>query len=284
MQLFDIAGLTLAVDAPQLLAVGGKWSRFLVHQGEERKPQLLYRVAYADTLAQPFTLPSYRDAQVRYFPCEGGSLRIYSNFCTATDSLSVLEHTEGETIVQDMTILKQRHPWGTQVDHLTEVFDLSHYLPRFGRLLLHCAYILYEGEAILFTAPSGTGKSTQAELWRSHLGATVVNGDRAVIGMENGCMMAYGVPISGSSDDCENISAPVRAVVSLCQAKENTIRRLSGAQALKHLMRGAYILPEHQTDFPRQVELAAQMLPNAAVFHLACLPNVEAAQLLRSQL
>ena len=48
-------------------------------------------------------------------------------------------------------------------------------------IILHASYVNYNGKAILFTAPSGTGKSTQAALWEEYKGAEIVNGDRVII-------------------------------------------------------------------------------------------------------
>ncbi len=69
--------------------------------------------------------------------------------------------------------------------------------------------------AVLFTAPSGTGKSTQAELWRKHRGASIINGDCTLIAEDDGVFTAFGFPFSGTSGIFENRKAPIAAVVYL---------------------------------------------------------------------
>lgn len=61
------------------------------------------------------------------------------------------------------------------------MFAMERHMMRRDALVLHCAYMQREGKAILFSAPSGTGKTTQATLWEKHRGTRVVNGDKALI-------------------------------------------------------------------------------------------------------
>lgn len=281
MQTFYIAGITLGITAAELDPPEPSWQKFSTKQA----PDLLYEVRYAPTLPSTDSEPFYRDDRVRLYRMQCGILRVYSDLYTHRDTVSVLERAQtDDCLVQEITVSQHRYPWGTTAAQLYEILDLQHYLLRFRRLLIHGAYVLHEGRAIIFTAPSGVGKSTQAELWRQHCGAAVINGDRVVIGFENGRLMAYGFPFSGSSDDCENVDAPVAAIVSLSQAKENRLQRLNGIEALRQLLRGVYLQPENQTDLPKQFDFVAEVVQKIPIYHLACLPDQNAAQLLRVNL
>lgn len=108
---------------------------------------------------------------------------------------------------------------------LPDLLHLEQVLMEKGMVVLHSSYIESEGGAILFTAPSGGGKSTQAGLWKKYKGARVINGDKSVIGNENGKWRAYGLPFSGSSEYCLNESYPVKAIVVLEKGKENILYR-----------------------------------------------------------
>lgn len=110
-----------------------------------------------------------------------------------------------------------------------------------GGAILHSSFIDVGGEAVLFTAPSGTGKSTQAELWREHRGAVVVNGDRSVLRIVDSVPCASGLPYSGSSGICLNRTLPLRAIVYIEQAMENSVTRLHGFAAFRKVWEGVCV-------------------------------------------
>ena len=102
-------------------------------------------------------------------------------------------------------------------------------------LILHCAYTEYRGKAILFSAPSETGKTTQANLWEKYKGSRTVNGDKALLELKENGWTAQGWPVSGTSGVCENEAFQIRDIVVLAQGKVNTVRRLSAAEAFREL-------------------------------------------------
>ena len=77
-------------------------------------------------------------------------------------------------------------------------------------LILHCAYTEYQGKAMLFSAPSGTGKTTQAGLWEQYRESRTVNGDKALLEYDGTAWTANGWPVCGTSGVCENKNAPGR--------------------------------------------------------------------------
>lgn len=277
MQLYNIAGLTFGVESPFSQQDGAAWMKFSC----DRSPQLIYRVRYAQALPTPTGENIYTDDRVRcYKPAE----RIYSDIYTHRDTVYISEHETDDVTVCEVTVLQARYPWGATAEQLYEVLNLPHFLLKSGRLLIHGAYISYEGRAIIFTAPSGVGKSTQAELWRRHCGAQVVNGDRALLGFENERLMAYGYPFSGSSDDCENVTFPVAAIVLLSQAEDNRITRLPASQAIGKLAKSVYLQPENRADITAQLDFVVKLAQHVPVYHLACLPDEGAVKLLRETL
>ena len=143
-------------------------------------------------------------------------------------------------------------------------------------VILHASYVLTEDGAILFTAPSGTGKSTQAELWRTLRGAEVVNGDRAVIRWQDGGPVACGLPFAGSSPYCRRATAPLRAVVYLGQAPETTITRLGGVAAFRRIWEGCSLRTWDKADVALASETVKRLVETVPVYNLNCLPDESA--------
>ena len=143
-------------------------------------------------------------------------------------------------------------------------------------LHVHAAVVSCGGKGYLFLGPSGTGKSTHAQLWIKHIGGTeLVNDDNPVV--RDG--VVYGSPWSGKTPCYRNVSYPIGGIVRLNQAPYNKIRRLSGIEAYVDLAESVGSMPwdsrisegQHQTE-----NKLAQTIP---MWHLECLPDEEAARL-----
>ena len=154
-------------------------------------------------------------------------------------------------------------------------------LLRHGRGVLHASYIrLPNGRSVLFSAPSGTGKSTQAELWRRHRNAQIINGDKALLHLGSVGVSVSGLPLCGSSGICRNVSGPVQAIIILSQSGENQICRLGGKDAVKALLSQLYIQRGETEAVAGALTLASEVAGRVPVFHLACLPEVSAVECL----
>ncbi len=119
-----------------------------------------------------------------------------------------------------------------------------------GLLPIHAAAIEHQGSAILFAAPSGTGKSTHAALWRMYCdNVKIINDDKPLIGMDGEILTVFGTPWSGKDVKNENIYVPLKAIVFLKQSIENRSVELDREAALKHLFRNVYRPRDsHQTE------------------------------------
>jgi hypothetical protein len=102
--------------------------------------------------------------------------------------------------------------------------------------ILHASYILYQGKAMLFSAPSGTGKSTQANRWKEQRGAEIINGDRVLISRRSGAFLAHGIYVSGRSELTRNVSAPLGRIILLEQGEKNEIIPLKAREKFMRLI------------------------------------------------
>lgn len=100
-------------------------------------------------------------------------------------------------------------------------------------IVIHASTIVHQGEAVTFTAASGTGKSTHTGLWMQHYpkDTVVINDDCPAIRFKEGRAYAYGAPWSGKTDINENIGAPLKAMVFIERATECSITKISSVEA-----------------------------------------------------
>ncbi len=148
---------------------------------------------------------------------------------------------------------------------------------------MHSSFISANGKAILFSAASGTGKSTQAALWEKYRDAEVINGDKAGVLVEDG-IYACGVPFCGTSGICKNKTFPLGAIVLLSQAPENTARRISGIEAIQRVLNNIYldmIAPNEQTAI---VDLLIELLKTVPVYSFGCTADENAVITLEEEL
>ena len=145
-----------------------------------------------------------------------------------------------------------------------------------GGFILHASFIKWNGKAILFSAPSETGKSTQAELWKSLRGAQIINGDRAVVREINGKWFACGLPFAGSSTYCENETLPLEAIVYLGQAKETKIQKWKGLMAFRNLWE-QIIVPLWDKEAVEQISgKLERVVSEIPIYYLECTPDESA--------
>lgn len=147
---------------------------------------------------------------------------------------------------------------------------IAEQLPQFDRFVFHGAAIEYDGNAYLFTAPSGTGKTTHINLWRKYLGDKVgiINGDKPIIRVEDD-ITVYGTPWAGKEGYQRNTKAPLRAICIIKQGKTNSIVRLKNSEAINHLMRQVY-MPHNAVSLSKTLALIGQMIEKTPVYELSC--------------
>lgn len=162
----------------------------------------------------------------------------------------------------------------------TSLFAFERRLLKREALVLHCAYVKDRGGAILFSAPSETGKTTQANLWEKYRGSKTINGDRAVIQKVNGKWYAHGWPVCGTSEVCNNISMPIKAIVMLSQAKENQVRKMKGREAFISLYSQITINQWNIPACQKAVDLIENILEEIPIYHLGCTISEKAVECL----
>lgn len=126
-------------------------------------------------------------------------------------------------------------------------------LPAFNGMLLHSSAVVYQGMGYLFSAPSGTGKSTHTQLWlREFDGAYILNDDKPAIMITDKGIYVYGTPFSGKTDWNVNKGVPLKAICALERGEENVIEPMNADEAAYRIL--------NQTVRPYEEERMVQML------------------------
>lgn len=147
-----------------------------------------------------------------------------------------------------------------------------------GVLSLHSACVVYQGEGLCFTAPSGTGKSTRAASWQTALNAELLSGDRPSIRFENGTVTVCGAPWDGKERIFLNKSVPLRTVCSIRRGSTTGVRRLSPAQANRLLCQQCF-LPMWDTETAAlALGLIHKLCGVMPVYRVTCGPDEQAAK------
>ena len=153
-------------------------------------------------------------------------------------------------------------------------------LSKASGIIFHSSAIMVDGEAYLFTAPSGTGKSTHARLWREMLGerAVMINDDKPIIRYVDGAFYVYGTPWNGKHRLDTNTRAKIKAICSIYQSKENVIRPATTAEMLITVLNQT-IRPKELEQMDKLLVLVDKMLNTVELYRLGCNISSEAAEL-----
>ena len=145
-------------------------------------------------------------------------------------------------------------------------------------LLMLGAVVAVDGQAYLFTARSGTGKTTHTRLWMQQFGdrAVMVNGDKPLLHVTNTGVTVYGTPWDGKEHLSRNIACPLKAVCILTRSETNHIERISPKEALTMLCQQSY-RPAQPAALRKTLALVDLLSSSVSLYKLGCNMEPEAA-------
>lgn len=157
------------------------------------------------------------------------------------------------------------------IEHSCIMEKIATDLPNHDMLLMHGATIEFEGKAYVFTAPSGTGKSTHIALWKKYLGdkVSVINGDKPEVSFEDGKVYVHGAPWCGKEGWQINTSAPLAGVCVVERGEDNKIEEINPGENIEVFIRQMY-LTEEPDYLIRVVDLFAKMAEAVPFYRLEC--------------
>ena len=144
-------------------------------------------------------------------------------------------------------------------------------------LFLHSAAISVDNEAYLFTADSGTGKTTHMNLWLERFGerAFVINGDKPIIRKKDGVFYACGTPWCGKEMLNKNVCVPLKGIGIISRSAENNAQKLDGRDAFLFLVTQT-IHPNGMAYGERFLKIMNSLISEIPVYRLNCNMNPSA--------
>ena len=273
-QIFQIGSFVFQIDYPSQIVPPEHFMTFLSQKNN-------YDYSYCFIIDEKFPLPQGQriavradltvfqkdDLEMRYIGVKGtqGYYACYQEI----DQNSAIVYLDPERLIE------------LNIDPaFTSLLALEKRMLQYNEIVLHCAYIKYHDKAILFSAPSETGKTTQANLWEKYKQSQTINGDRSLLVKHQGHWIAQGWPVCGTSEVCLNQNIEIKAIIMLSQDQYDHVAKLSPVQAFSLIYSQITINKWNQKDHMKAIDLIEQLIQEVPVYHLGCTISKEAVDCL----
>lgn len=157
--------------------------------------------------------------------------------------------------------------------------QIAEWMPFQDTLLFHGSAVAVDGRAYLFTAKSGTGKSTHTRLWREYFGerAVMVNDDKPLLRVRDDSVFVCGTPWNGKHRLSTNIEVPLTSICILTRAEENSIQRITPSEAYPMLLQQSY-RPADTKALAQTLMVLERLQEKVAFYRLGCNMSMKAAE------
>ncbi len=143
-------------------------------------------------------------------------------------------------------------------------------------LLFHGSALEYQGECVIITAPSGTGKSTHVRLWKDVYNVDIINDDKPLLKVKNNEIEVWGTPWNGKHDISINRCSKLKAICVLSRAKENSIVKVNAKNCLEELLNQIY-RPRQVENLVAVMDLTKNVLEKVDIYQINCNMDRDAA-------
>jgi len=202
-----------------------------------------------------------------------------ADFCIKID----MDDIEYERVKSANEDRKQGIPIRTFSDDYLETLavyrKIAEELLHYDTILFHGSAIAVDGNGYLFTAKSGTGKSTHTKLWREYLKdrAVMVNDDKPLIRSTEKGAVIYGTPWDGKHRLSNNISVPLRGICILERGEENHIEKVKVDEAYPMILQQTN-RPSGKESIMYTMYLIDLLLKSVPLYRLKCNMEIDAAK------
>ena len=165
------------------------------------------------------------------------------------------------------------------IETLAVYRKIAEKLLSFDAFLMHGSAVGLDGEAYIFTAPSGVGKTTHTKFWlEKYPNSFVINGDKPILRIIDGKFCVCGTPWAGKEGFNRNTVLPLKAVCILSRGKENIIKSIDFAAAFPLIIGQAY-RPSDENALNKTLGLIKKLGENVCFYRLSCNLDPDAARI-----
>lgn len=185
-------------------------------------------------------------------------------------------------VFPDFGYIKEKYKNSTDAmcEYLASAKLFYDQLIAFDGMVLHSSAVVKDGGAYLFSAHSGTGKSTHTCLWRRVYGddnVKILNDDKPALRLEDGVWYAYGTPWSGKTGQNLNLRYPLKGICFLERGEENKISIMRGMQRVTKIIGQTSRIRDRALK-EKQLDLVLNLVEKVPVWQMSCNMDPEAAR------
>lgn len=200
-------------------------------------------------------------------------------FCVSIQPEDILLEREKSEAEDKKEGIPVRHFSEEYLETLAVYRKLSELLIDQDILLFHGSVVAVDEQGYLFTAKSGTGKSTHTRLWRELLGerAIMINDDKPLLHITEKGVVVYGTPWDGKHHLSSNIAVPLKGICILNRDTTNHIEKTQKCRAYPMLLQQSY-RSLNREKMTKTLALIDLLTAKTSLYELGCNMDLEAAQ------
>ena len=148
-----------------------------------------------------------------------------------------------------------------------------------NRFFLHASLVEVDGESYAFAAKSGTGKSTHTFLWLEYFKekARIINGDKPILEIKEGKLIAYGTPWCGKEGFNVNTSSPIKSICFIERGENNELSKIEEVEIIDRLIQQLE-LPREKEEIEKLFDMLDWVIKNIPFYLLKCNISKEAVE------
>lgn len=281
---FQFAGISMRIESEKPLEIVDYFTIF--EKKDEKRPHVIYKIKKIESPIVFEEKAIFQNERMKVYLVEGMEYRQFPWWTENENYPMTLKCGDMDTVPlrYELLLTKPQIEMFAKRFHFAGCLALERVMLQYDTFQLHASIIEIDGKGILFTAPSGTGKSTQASLWEKYENAVIINGDKTMIQKRKGDFWGCGSPYAGTSKIYRDLAVPIHSIVVLAKGKENKLTRLSKSQAFMYIYREAAVNIWNENFMTRFAGLLEELVCKVPVYHFACLPDKSAVEVLKNTL